>query len=37
MAVNGGKLPVNLKFLVEGEEEIGGKSIAQYVPGARRS
>lgn len=35
MAVHGGKLPVNLKFLVEGEEEIGGKSIAQYVPGAK--
>lgn len=35
MAVHGGKLPVNLKFLVEGEEEIGGKSIAQFVPGAK--
>lgn len=30
-AVNGGKLPVNLKFLIEGEEEIGGESIARYV------
>lgn len=30
-AVHGGKLPVNLKFLVEGEEEIGGESIARYV------
>jgi acetylornithine deacetylase/succinyl-diaminopimelate desuccinylase-like protein len=30
-AVNGGKLPVNLKFLIEGEEEIGGESIAHYV------
>lgn len=30
--VHGGKLPVNLKFLIEGEEEIGGESIAQYVP-----
>ncbi len=29
-AVNG-TLPVNLKFLVEGEEEIGGASIAKYV------
>jgi acetylornithine deacetylase/succinyl-diaminopimelate desuccinylase-like protein len=29
-AVNG-TLPVNLKFLVEGEEEIGGESIAEYV------
>jgi acetylornithine deacetylase/succinyl-diaminopimelate desuccinylase-like protein len=30
MAVHG-KLPVNLKFLVEGEEEVGGASIAKYV------
>lgn len=29
-AVNG-TLPVNLKFLVEGEEEIGGESIAKFV------
>ncbi len=26
-----GALPVNVKFLAEGEEEIGGASIAQYV------
>jgi acetylornithine deacetylase/succinyl-diaminopimelate desuccinylase-like protein len=26
-----GNLPVNLKFLIEGEEEIGGASIASYV------
>jgi len=26
-----GTLPVNLKFLVEGEEEVGGESIAKYV------
>ncbi len=26
-----GKLPVNVKFLIEGEEEIGGKSIARFV------
>jgi acetylornithine deacetylase/succinyl-diaminopimelate desuccinylase-like protein len=26
-----GKLPLNVKFLVEGEEEIGGESIAKYV------
>lgn len=32
MAVHGGKLPVNLKFLIEGEEEIGGKSISKFVP-----
>lgn len=31
-AVHGGNLPVNLKFLIEGEEEVGGESIAQYVP-----
>lgn len=29
-AVNG-TLPVNVKFLVEGEEEVGGESIASYV------
>ena len=26
-----GTLPVNIKFLIEGEEEIGGASIAKYV------
>ncbi|HEY0565474.1 MAG TPA: dipeptidase [Terriglobales bacterium] len=26
-----GKLPANVKVLVEGEEEVGGESIAQYV------
>lgn len=30
--LNGGQLPVNIKFLIEGEEEIGGKSISEYVP-----
>ncbi len=30
-AVGNGQLPVNLKFLLEGEEEIGGESIARYV------
>ncbi len=29
-AVNG-KLPVNVKFLIEGEEEVGGASITKYV------
>ena len=27
-----GKLPLNVKFLIEGEEEVGGKSIARFVP-----
>ncbi len=27
-----GRLPLNVKFLIEGEEEVGGASIAQYVP-----
>ncbi len=31
-ALHGGKLPVNVKFLIEGEEEVGGASIAQFVP-----
>jgi len=30
--VSQGKLPVNVKFLIEGEEEIGGESISNYVP-----
>ncbi len=30
-AVHAGKLPVNLKFLIEGEEEIGGASISKFV------
>ena len=29
-AVNG-TLPVNIRFLIEGEEEVGGESIAKYV------
>jgi len=30
--VHGGKLPVNVRFLIEGEEEVGGDSISRYVP-----
>lgn len=30
-AIGGGQFPVNLKFLIEGEEEIGGDSIAKFV------
>jgi acetylornithine deacetylase/succinyl-diaminopimelate desuccinylase-like protein len=28
-----GTLPLNVKFLIEGEEEVGGASIAKYVAG----
>ena len=31
-ATSGGTLPVNVKFLLEGEEEVGGESISRYVP-----
>jgi acetylornithine deacetylase/succinyl-diaminopimelate desuccinylase-like protein len=31
MKGNGGKLPINVKFILEGEEEVGGESIAAYV------
>ncbi|MEI9814414.1 MAG: hypothetical protein WDO18_18015 [Acidobacteriota bacterium] len=27
-----GKLPVNVKFLIEGEEECGGEAISGYLP-----
>jgi acetylornithine deacetylase/succinyl-diaminopimelate desuccinylase-like protein len=30
-AVHDSKLPLNLKFLIEGEEEIGGASISKFV------
>jgi acetylornithine deacetylase/succinyl-diaminopimelate desuccinylase-like protein len=30
-----GALPVNIKFLIEGEEEVGGESISAYVPDHR--
>lgn len=33
MLAERGKLPVNVKFLVEGEEEAGGESIDRYVRG----
>jgi len=31
MKSGGGKLPINVRLLVEGEEEVGGESIAKYV------
>src|SRR5882724_1744814 len=31
MRANNGKLPINVKFIIEGEEEVGGESIAAYV------
>jgi acetylornithine deacetylase/succinyl-diaminopimelate desuccinylase-like protein len=31
MQAHGGKLPINVKVLIEGEEEVGGESIAAYV------
>ena len=34
-AVNG-TLPLNVKFLIEGEEEVGGESIASTLPKIRQ-
>ena len=31
MRGHGGKLPINVKVIIEGEEEIGGESIAAYI------
>jgi acetylornithine deacetylase/succinyl-diaminopimelate desuccinylase-like protein len=31
MKAHGGKLPINVKVIIEGEEEVGGESIAAYI------
>ena len=35
LRASGGRLPVNVKFLIEGEEEVGGEAITAYVPAHR--
>ena len=32
----GGKLPINVRVLFEGEEEVGGESIEEYVKAERQ-
>jgi acetylornithine deacetylase/succinyl-diaminopimelate desuccinylase-like protein len=32
LKTNGGKLPVNVKFLIEGEEEVSNENISKFVP-----
>jgi acetylornithine deacetylase/succinyl-diaminopimelate desuccinylase-like protein len=36
MRGHAGKLPINVKFLLEGEEEVGGESIAEYIRKQKR-
>jgi len=31
MKTGGGKLPINVRMIIEGEEEVGGESISQFV------
>ncbi|MBS1813984.1 MAG: dipeptidase [Acidobacteria bacterium] len=31
LAAHGGKLPINVRFIAEGEEEVGGEGIAEFV------
>ena len=36
MQADGGKLPINVKVIFEGEEEVGGESIAEYIRASRK-